>query len=166
MLYGGGSHAVDVSLLFLCRHPGYNVGHSIIPHGISVIVNAPAVFRYTAPTNPERHLQAASMLGADTSKAKAPDAGAVLADTILRYMHALDVPDGLSALGYVLLERALTWLQVSFDWAARCRYSSSDIPKLVQGTLPQKRYDNTNMFHCVVHCIRAIRLGSCSVAAC
>ncbi len=83
-----------------------------------MIVNAPAVFRYTAPTNPERHLQAASMLGADTSKAKASDAGAVLSDTILRYMHALDVPDGLSALGYVLVERARA-TRSKFSWQSR-----------------------------------------------
>ncbi len=99
------------------RAPGYTSDHALVPHGISVILNAPAVFRYTASANPERHLQAAAALGANVSGVKAADAGQVLADRITWFMRELKVPNGLKAVGY----------------------SSSDIPMLVEGTLPQHR---------------------------
>jgi hydroxyacid-oxoacid transhydrogenase len=99
------------------RAPGYRVDHPLVPHGISVILNAPAVFRFTASANPQRHLQAADALGADVSRVHAADAGRVLADRIIWFMRELNVPNGLRALGY----------------------SSSDIPALVEGTLPQHR---------------------------
>src|SRR5206468_2696074 len=100
------------------RAPGYEaVDHPMVPHGISVILNAPAVFRFTACANPERHLKAAAVLGAHTEHAHPDDAGMILADQLVRLMQDLQMPNGLSALGY----------------------SSSDIPALVQGTLPQHR---------------------------
>jgi hydroxyacid-oxoacid transhydrogenase len=99
------------------RVPGYVVDHPLIPHGFSVILNAPAVFRFTAAAGAERHLQAAAALGADVSRARSEDAGRVLADRITWFMQRLRTPNGLRAIGY----------------------SSSDIPALVEGTLPQHR---------------------------
>ena len=99
------------------RAPGYAANHPLVPHGISVILNAPAVFRFTAPANPSRHLQAAEALGADITNVREADAGKVLADRITWFMRELQVPNGLQAVGY----------------------SSSDIPTLVEGTLPQHR---------------------------
>jgi hydroxyacid-oxoacid transhydrogenase len=99
------------------RAPGYATSHPLVPHGMSVILNAPAVFRYTASANPARHLQAAEALGADVAGVGEADAGRVLADRITWFMQRLQVPNGLKAVGY----------------------TSSDIPRLVEGTLPQHR---------------------------
>jgi hydroxyacid-oxoacid transhydrogenase len=99
------------------RPEGYTVDHALVPHGMSVILHTPAVVRFTAPASPERHLRAARALGADVSDATLDDAGQVLAERIVHFMRALEMPNGLSALGY----------------------RESDIPALVQGTLPQHR---------------------------
>jgi len=95
----------------------YPVDHPLVPHGISVILNAPSVFRFTASACPERHLTAAGVLGADIRGVKPEDAGRVLSDRITSFMERLRVPNGLSALGY----------------------RREDIPALVEGTLPQHR---------------------------
>ena len=99
------------------RAPGYANDHALVPHGVSVILNAPAVFRFTASANPARHLQAAEALGADIAGVREADAGTVLADRITWFMERLRVPNGLKAVGY----------------------TTSDIPALVAGTLPQHR---------------------------
>lgn len=99
------------------RPAGYETDHPLIPHGISVILHTPAVVRFTAACSPERHLAAASALGADVSRARAEDAGKVLADRVIELMRQLNVPNGLEAVGY----------------------STADIPQLVEGTLPQHR---------------------------
>jgi hydroxyacid-oxoacid transhydrogenase len=99
------------------RAPGYSADHPLIPHGVSVILNAPAVFRFTAASNPVRHLQAADALGGNITAAKRDDAGKILADRIVWFMERLGVPNGLKAVGY----------------------TSADIPSLVEGTLPQHR---------------------------
>jgi hydroxyacid-oxoacid transhydrogenase len=99
------------------RPPGYAVDIPLVPHGISVILNAPAVFRFTGPACPDRHLRAAQLLGMDASDADPHDAGRFLAEGIVDYMKRLGIPNGLSAVGY----------------------TRDDIPALVEGTLPQHR---------------------------
>lgn len=100
------------------RMRGYeHIDHAMVPHGVSVILNAPAVFRFTAQAAPGRHLRAAEVLGADIRRASDADAGNILADRIAAIMNILEIPDGLRAVGY---DRA-------------------DIPRLVEGTLPQHR---------------------------
>ena len=96
---------------------GYPDDHPIVPHGMSVILNAPAVFRYTAPVNPERHLHAARLMGADVSDAGPEDAGDVLADAIVGLLRRIGVPNGLGAIGY----------------------TAEDVPALAAGAMPQQR---------------------------
>ena len=96
---------------------GYQVDHPIVPHGMSVILNTPAVVRFTAPSDPQRHLRAAAALGADTADAPPEAAGEILADRVMHFMKLTDMPNGLSAVGY----------------------TADDIPALVKGTLPQHR---------------------------
>ena len=97
--------------------PGYPLDHPLVPHGIAVILNAPAVFRFTASACPRRHLEAAAVLGADIGGAREADAGPILADRLIALMQRLDMPNGLGGIGY----------------------GTGDIPALVQGTLPQHR---------------------------
>jgi hydroxyacid-oxoacid transhydrogenase len=99
------------------RAPGYVSDHALVPHGFSVILNAPAVFRYTASANPERHLEAAQALGVNVSRCQATDAGRILSERITWFMQRLKTPNGLGEIGY----------------------TSSNIPALVAGTLPQHR---------------------------
>jgi hydroxyacid-oxoacid transhydrogenase len=96
---------------------GYETDHPIIPHGMSVILNAPAVFRFTAQVNPQRHLQAARMMGVDTSDAREEDAGELLACAIIEVMQQTGMPSGLKAVGF----------------------TPDDVDQLVEGTLPQHR---------------------------
>ena len=96
---------------------GYPKDHALVPHGYSVVLNAPAVFRFTASANPHRHLESAEALGANVSGVVPADAGKVLADRITWFIDRLKLPNGLRALGY----------------------TSTDIPALVEGTLPQHR---------------------------
>ncbi|KJZ74577.1 hypothetical protein HIM_05927 [Hirsutella minnesotensis 3608] len=100
------------------KHAGYDVSFPIIPHGVSVAVSAPAVFRFTGASNPERHLQAAEVFGVDVSNVKKESAGEVLADALTKFLADLgDQPKGLKGLGF----------------------GSEHIEQLVEGTIPQAR---------------------------
>jgi hydroxyacid-oxoacid transhydrogenase len=79
---------------------GYRTRRPLIPHGMSVILNSPAVFRFTAPADPERHLEAARLMGADVAGARPDDAGEILAGAIIALMRQTGMPNGLSAVGY------------------------------------------------------------------
>jgi alcohol dehydrogenase class IV len=96
-------HAMSYAVAGQVRgfHPdGYPGAEPLVPHGMSVILNAPAVFRLTASTDPRRHIEAAGHLGADVTDVTEDDAGAVLADDLIRIMRAVGMPNGLSAVGY------------------------------------------------------------------
>lgn len=100
------------------KHGGYAVPHPIIPHGVSVAVTAPAVFRFTAASNPDRHLAAAEAFGVDISNVKRESAGEILGEAIAEFLNKLGgQPRGLKDLGF----------------------KASDVSSLVEGTIPQKR---------------------------
>ncbi|OJT22680.1 alcohol dehydrogenase [Archangium sp. Cb G35] len=99
------------------RPSGYPDGEPLVPHGMAVIVNAPAVFRYTAEVSPERHLEAAQLLGADVRGATPGDAGEVLAGRLIQIMRAVGIPNGLGGVGY----------------------SDADLAALTEGAYPQQR---------------------------
>ena len=96
---------------------GYPPGKPIVPHGMAVVLNAPAALRFTGPARPGRHLEAARMMGVETGGAAKADAGKILADAVIELMKKTGMPNGLSAVGY----------------------SEKDVDKLVEGTLPQHR---------------------------
>lgn len=96
---------------------GYEKANPMVPHGISVVLNAPAAFRFTGQASPERHLYAAEALGADIRDLSAADGGAILAARLIAMMRATGLPNGLGALGY----------------------GEDDIPGLVKGAMAQQR---------------------------
>ncbi|UQA57226.1 hydroxyacid-oxoacid transhydrogenase [Polyangium aurulentum] len=96
-------HAMSYAVSGLVRDfhmRGYPEGASLVPHGVSVAVNAPSVFRFTASTDPGRHLDAAARLGADTRGALPADAGELLAAELVRLMRKAGIPNGIGGVGY------------------------------------------------------------------
>lgn len=99
-------HAMSYSVAGLVRDyrcPGYPEAEPLVPHGVSVIVNAPSVFRAVGALAPERAIEAAHLLDAapsELSGSARKDAGALLARQIVKLMAATGVPLGISHLGY------------------------------------------------------------------
>lgn len=96
---------------------GWPQGAPIVPHGMSVIVNSPSVFRNTASGSPQRHLDGARWLGADVSDIGPDESGPALADRVVELMQATNMPNGLEGVGY----------------------GADDVGGLVEGSLPQRR---------------------------
>lgn len=96
-------HAMSYAVSGLVREyhaPQYPGNQPIAPHGMAVVLNAPSVFRFTAPACPERHLEAAKQLGAEVRDASLDDAGEILATQIAAFMRATGMPKGVGELGY------------------------------------------------------------------
>jgi alcohol dehydrogenase class IV len=113
-------HALAYPIAGLVRDyvpSGYRTTHALVPHGVSVVVTAPATFRFTYATSPERHLRAAELMGFSTSGLSDRDAREALPNALLALMRDVGIPNGITALGY----------------------GESDIPALVEGTLKQPR---------------------------
>jgi hydroxyacid-oxoacid transhydrogenase len=99
------------------RAEGYPDDTPLVPHGLSVVLSAPAVFRWTAVTNPARHLDMAAAMGADIRDVDPHDAGDLLAGELILLLREIGMPNGLRAVGY----------------------TEADVDRLIEGTLPQHR---------------------------
>ena len=94
--------------------PGYPTDHPFIPHGHSVIVTAPAAFRFTYEAQPERHHHVAELLTGAKIDDPGPD---TLPNVLLELMKDVGAPSGIAELGY----------------------TEDDVPVLVEGALKQQR---------------------------
>jgi len=112
----GMSYAVS-GLVREFRAPDYPQDEPIVPHGMSVMLNAPSVYRFTASACPDRHLDGADCLGADARGAAPADAGEVLAKHLIGMMQATKFPGGLEYVGY----------------------GERDLDALTEGAFPQQR---------------------------
>ncbi|CAN5908794.1 hydroxyacid-oxoacid transhydrogenase [soil metagenome] len=77
--------------------PGYPKDHGFVPHGWSVIVTAPAAFRFTFDAQPERHRYVAELLSGE--KIDEADDN-TLPEIIIQLMKDVGAPNGVRALGY------------------------------------------------------------------
>jgi hydroxyacid-oxoacid transhydrogenase len=102
------------SLKHSYQPPGYPDDHPLIPHGHSVIVTAPAAFRFTYEAMPKRHHRVAELLAGEPIQDPGPD---TLPDVLRRLMHSVGAPTGLAELGY----------------------TEDDVPTLVEGAMKQQR---------------------------
>jgi alcohol dehydrogenase class IV len=112
----GMSYAV-AGLVREYRPPEYPQDQPMVPHGMAVILNAPSVYRWTAPGCPDRHLHGAQCLGADARGSTPQDAGEIVARRIIDMMKATLFPSGLASIGF----------------------GESDVSALAEGAFPQQR---------------------------
>jgi alcohol dehydrogenase class IV len=96
---------------------GYRTRHPLVPHGVSVIIGAPAAFRFTYATAPERHLRAAELMGARVRGLAEGDRREALPRALIGLMRDVGIPNGLAGVGY----------------------GPADVPALIEGTLKQPR---------------------------
>jgi hydroxyacid-oxoacid transhydrogenase len=113
-------HAIGYPVAGMVKHfspPDYPRDEPMIPHGLSVVVTAPATFHWTYPANPQRHIRAAQLLGAEVSGLNEEQKRDILPRTLLSLMRDTGIAHGLALLGF----------------------TESDVPVLVDGTLKQQR---------------------------
>ena len=116
------------------RPAGYPDDHPFVPHGISVIVTAPAAFAWTYEADPERHDRAAELLG-----------GTSLPEVLMDLMKDLGVPTSLTELGYTeadipaLVEGAMA--QQRLLVGAPREPSEDDLAEILRASLHEQRHD-------------------------
>jgi alcohol dehydrogenase class IV len=96
---------------------GYRTRHPLVPHGMSVILTAPAAFRFTYTSAPERHLRAAELMGVPIDGLSEAERREALPGALIGLMRDVGIPNGLGAIGY----------------------GEQDVAALVEGTLRQPR---------------------------
>lgn len=97
------------------RPKNYPQDEAMVPHGESVALTAPAAFRFTFATNPDKHVHAARLL--DPRAADEADPVDALPAALASLMRDIGTPNGIGAVGY----------------------TERDIADLVDGTLKQQR---------------------------
>jgi hydroxyacid-oxoacid transhydrogenase len=105
------------SLVHDYRPRDYDVDHPMVPHGVSVMLTAPAVFEFLAPRDTARHAQVLRWIGYRGPDVHDHDLGKGLRDALIDLIQRYDLPNGLAALGY----------------------DRSDLPRLAEGALVQQR---------------------------
>ena len=122
---GVGFGSAGVHIPHACAYPiaslkheytprGYPDDHPFVPHGHSVIVTAPAAFRFTYDAMRERHHEVAELLVGEPIEDPGPD---TLPDVLRALMRDVKAPNGIAELGY----------------------GEEDVPDLVEGALMQQR---------------------------
>ena len=80
-------------------HPkDYPSEESMVPHGMSVSLTAPAAFRFTFSASPERHVRATELLAPAADRSS--DLSEFLPTVITELMRDIDIPNGISAVGF------------------------------------------------------------------
>ena len=77
--------------------PGYPQDHGFVPHGWSVIVTAPAAFRFTYDAQPERHRQVAELLAGESLENADEN---TLPEILIQLMKDVGAPRGVREVGY------------------------------------------------------------------
>ena len=122
---GVGFGSAGVHIPHACAYPiaglkhefvpaGYPDDHPFVPHGFSVIVTAPAAFRFTYEAAPEKHVRAAELLLGHAVTDPGPD---TLPQALIALMRDIGAPSGVAEVGY----------------------GEEDVDALVQGALQQQR---------------------------
>jgi alcohol dehydrogenase class IV len=135
-------HGMAYSVAGMVRNfqpEGYPKHEPIVPHGMSVIVNAPSVFRFTACACPERHIHGAACLGADVNGASNDDAAEVISKQLIKLMQATAIPNGVGGVGYGEADvPGLTkgaWAQQRLMTNSPREVSETDLAQLYRGAM-------------------------------